>query len=251
MGEEKTSATLKVNEIELKVVKSLANVECPLEGDAVFETILNSRNAEPVWKKDGTPLRESDDVEMLEEEVEGGVRYRLILRKQSVDDSGEISFSALGNQAKQKASLTVKDLPLGFSLKMADQKVKAGESARFEVNVTRRDAVAKWSVGGNPVKNSGKFRVTSRGFTRKLTVEDCDGVKDNYEVVCTIEESGESASTMATLTTSMFTLQMFLICAYPECINQELYISRYFIYPSQVFFLAYLYHLYFRTSWIR
>ncbi|CBY33821.1 unnamed protein product, partial [Oikopleura dioica] len=202
MGEEKTSATLKVNEMELKVVKSLGNIECPLDGDAVFETILNSSNAEPVWKKDGIPLRESDDVEMLEEEVEGGVRYRLILRKQTVDDSGEISFCALGNQAKQKASLTVKDLPLGFSLKMSDQKVKAGESARFEINVTRRDAVAKWSVDGKPVQNSGKFRVTSRGFTRKLTVEDCDGVKDNYIVVCTIEESGENASTMATLTTT-------------------------------------------------
>ena len=236
MGEEKTSATLKVNEMELKIVKSLANVECPLEGDAVFETILNSRNAEPVWKKDGTPLRESDDVEMSEEEVEGGVRYRLILRKQTVDDSGEISFSAVGNQAKQKASLTVKDLPLGFSLKMSDQKVKAGESARFELNVTRRDAVAKWSVGGKPVQNSGKFRVTSRGFTRKLTVEDCDGVKDNYEVVCTIEESGENASTTATLTTSMFTLQMIFNLRSPRMYTSRIIHFKIFNQPKPSFF---------------
>ncbi|CAG5084996.1 Oidioi.mRNA.OKI2018_I69.PAR.g10789.t1.cds [Oikopleura dioica] len=202
MGEEKTSASLKVNELELKVIKSLANVECPLDGDAIFDTVLNSKNAEPLWKKDGAPLRESDDVEMLEEQVEGGIRYRLILRKQTVDDSGEITFSALGNQAKQKASLNVKDLPLGFTLNMDDQIVKPGETARFETNVTRRDAVARWTAGGKPVQNSAKFRVTSRGFTRKLTIEDCDGVKDNYEVVCTVEEAGETASTKANLKTT-------------------------------------------------
>ena len=236
MGEEKTSASLKVNELELKVIKSLANVECPLDGDAIFDTILNSRNAEYLWKKNGVPLRESDDVEMLEEEVNGGIRYRLILRKQTVDDSGEIAFSALGNQAKQKASLTVKDLPLGFTLNMDDQIVKAGETARFEANVTRREALAKWTAGGNPVQNSAKFRVSARGFTRKLTIDDCDGVKDNYEVVCTVEEAGETASTKANLKTSMFTLQILFICAFFECIHQELYISRF-----QILFSFFLY----------
>ena len=41
--------------------------------------------------------------------------YRLILKNQQVDDSGKISFAALGNQCKQNAELNVKDLPLGFT----------------------------------------------------------------------------------------------------------------------------------------
>lgn len=67
---EKTHCNLKILELELAVQKKLTDFECPLDGDAYFETILNSANAEPVWKKDGRQLSPSDNVIMEEKEVE-------------------------------------------------------------------------------------------------------------------------------------------------------------------------------------
>ena len=67
---EKTHCNLKILELELAVQKKLTDFECPLDGDAYFETILNSANAEPVWKKDGRQLSPSDNIIMEEKEVE-------------------------------------------------------------------------------------------------------------------------------------------------------------------------------------
>ena len=198
----KTTSRLSISEREIEVITKLSNQSIPLEGDAVFETVLNCLNAEPVWKKDGTVLKKGPQVRLDEMDHPQGGMYRCTLMKQLVDDAGDISFVVSGNQCRQQASMEVMDLPLGFSKNLADQEAKEFTACvTFECNTTRKGAHATWYVNGRPVEEGSKYTVMKKSFNRKLIINNLTG-KDNYEVKCRVTDNGDSAETRCHLVTS-------------------------------------------------
>ena len=197
-----TMSRLSISEREIEIITKMSNQQIPLEGDAVFETVLNCLNAEPVWKKDGTLLKNGPQVRLEEENHAKGGLYRCTLNKQTINDSGEVSFVVTGNQCRQNASLEIMDLPLGFSKELRDQETTAyTASITFDCNTTRKGANATWYVNGRPVEEGSKFTVLKKNFNRKLIINNLTG-KDNYEVKCLITESGDNAETKCRLVTS-------------------------------------------------
>lgn len=203
MGKAKTTCNLKVVEAEFAVVKKMVNVNCPLDGDAYFETVLSGPSAEPVWKMDGRQLSPSNDIEMEELAVDNGVLYRCILKNQQMDDSGKMSFTAMGNQCKQTAELIVKDLPLGFTKEIEDKTGEEYGSVEFEAHITRKNCVTVWMANNKPVRASDKYQITAKGFVRRCTITNL-ALTDNFNITCKITDGDESAETKASLKTGNF-----------------------------------------------
>ena len=205
LDSEKSSCNLKILERELDIVKPLEHVECPLEGDAYFETTLTGTDAAPVWKKDGKPLEKSADVDFEEIPSPCGenTTYRMVLKQQQVEDSGKVSFAALGNQCKQNADLTVKDLPLGFTKKLADVNAEEYGTATFEGVVTHKDCTTTWLANDKPIRASDKYNITSKGFMRRLVISNLS-LDDNVTIKCKITDGDREAESSAALKTSQF-----------------------------------------------
>ena len=197
-----TKSKLSISERQIEIVRKLSEQVIPLEGDAVFETVLNCLNAEPVWKKDGVLLKNGPQVRLEEEEHADGGLYRCSLMKQVLSDAGEVTFAAVGNQCNQSANLEVKDLPLGFSKQLNDQTTVAfTASITFECNTTRKGAATTWLVDGRPVEEGDKYSTQKKNFNRKLVIYNLTA-RDNYEVKCRVTDNGDSAETSCRLVTS-------------------------------------------------
>ena len=184
--------------MDIAVVKNLANVECPLDGDAYFETVLNVPEAGAVWKKDGQKLSPSDAVEMEEVKVNSGTLYRCILKNQQLDDAGKVQFNASGNQCKQTAELSVKDLPLGFTREIENKQADEATTVEFEAHITRKNCVTTWMANDKPIKPSEKYQMSSKGFVRRLTISNLNA-DDNLNITCKITDGDEAVETKAKL----------------------------------------------------
>ena len=216
-----TTSRLSISEREIEIITKLSNQKIPLEGDAVFETVLNCLNAEPVWKKDGTVLKNGPRVRLDEKEHPQGGLYRCTLMKQIVDDAGDISFVVTGNQCRQQVSMEVMDLPLGFSKNLTDQETKEfTASVTFECNTTRKGAHATWYVNGRPIEEGSKYTVIKKNFNRKLIINNLTG-KDNYEVKCRVTDNGDSAETSCRLVTSKKTNQLRIMKQLVSGLNEQ------------------------------
>ena len=201
MRQTNTCARLLIEEREIKAVSQMKDTKVPLNGIAIFETILNSPNAEAVWKKNGKELSSNKLISIEECEHPSGTLYRLTMRDQKMADSGEITFNCARNQCKQSAKMEVLDLPLGFTKELEEIEAKERTSSvLFECHPTRATAEAIWYCGSQRVTNSDKYEIIDDGFVRKLVIKNLTR-EDNYEVKCIVNDKGNQAQSSGLLAT--------------------------------------------------
>ena len=197
-----SKAKLSISERAITVEEPLKDLQVPIEGDAIFETVLNCMNAEPAWTKNGQPIKRGPQCQVEEEPHKKGGLYRMTLKACALGDDAKIGFSCAGDQCRQSASFEVMDLPLGFTRELKDiETVEYTPSVTFECHTTRQGASATWYANGRPVEDGGKYNIVSRKFVRKLVVNDLSK-KDNYPIKCRITDKGDSAETSGKLATS-------------------------------------------------
>ena len=189
----------------------MKDLQVPIEGDAIFETVLNCMNAEPAWTKNGQPIKRGPQCQVEEEPHKKGGLYRMTLKACALGDDAKVGFSCAGDQCRQSASFEVMDLPLGFTKELKDiETVEYTPSVTFECHTTRQGASATWYANGRPVEDGGKYNIVSRKFVRKLVVNDLSK-KDNYPIKCRITDKGDSAETSGKLATSKTTAHTFFM----------------------------------------
>ena len=197
----KSTAELKISDREINIVVPLKDIKVPLQGNAIFETILDGPNAQPVWQKNGKKLETSTNVSFEEVEKNNGTLYRLTMKQQNLADSGKVQFHCIGNQCEQAATMTVMDLPLGFTkeLESIDTSVNAPQIV-LECHATRKTANARWYCAGKLVTSNAKYTIVKDEFVHKLTINGLT-VEDNYEVTCVVEDKGDEAKSSGSLAT--------------------------------------------------
>ena len=212
-----SKAKLSISERVITVEEPLKDLQVPIEGDAIFETVLNCMNAEPAWTKNGQPIKRGPQCQVEEEPHKKGGLYRMTLKACALGDDAKVGFSCAGDQCRQSASFEVMDLPLGFTKELKDiETVEYTPSVTFECHTTRQGASATWYANGRPVEDGGKYNIVSRKFVRKLVVNDLSK-KDNYPIKCRITDKGDSAETSGKLATSKTKAHTFFM-------NHQIYI---------------------------
>ncbi|KAM8849467.1 obscurin isoform 3-T3 [Spinachia spinachia] len=189
-GNQRTSAVLTVQEVEVSIRKFLES--CVVyEGEDVHFECGVSREDAPLaqWKLQDVPLQ-SNEMNLIRSE---GLVHSLTLRGVTAADSGTVTFT-VGNHTST-ASLTVRAAPVVFKKELESQKAVEGDEATLSCETSRPDCKVMWTKGSSVLTAGEKFSMEQRAATHSLVVRKLN-VQDSGEYTC---DTGERKTT-ATLT---------------------------------------------------
>ncbi|KAF7659758.1 hypothetical protein LDENG_00293770, partial [Lucifuga dentata] len=147
---DKTTATLNIEERQIKVVRPLYSVEVTETETAKFVTEISEVDIHATWRLKGEALHPSADVEIKEE----GTLHMLILYNCWMDMAGGVEFTAAN--AKSSAQLRVKARVIGLVRPLQDVAITAGESATFECELSYEGIAVDWFLGSTKLEPSDR-----------------------------------------------------------------------------------------------
>ncbi|XP_012590074.1 PREDICTED: obscurin [Condylura cristata] len=189
-GDAKTSAQFFVEEQSITIVRGLQDVTVVEPAPAWFECETSIPSVKPPkWLLGKTVLRAGADVAM---EQQGAV-YRLALRRTFSTMTGPVHFTV--GKSRSSAHLVVSDLHVGITKRLKTVEVQEGESCSFECVLSHENAsdAAVWTLGGQPVGTSGRFRATRQGRKYTLAIREA-APGDAGEVVFSLRGLSSKAS---------------------------------------------------------
>ncbi|XP_053740002.1 obscurin isoform X2 [Synchiropus splendidus] len=174
-ADDNTSAKLTVHARDIKIVKKLEDVEATEKESAAFVCEVSHDEVQCQWYKGNAKLRVNDNIKMRQE----GRTFVLLFKSVSIDDVGEIKFTA--EKASSVAKLRVKELPVKFVKKLRDKIAMYKHRGHLECQVSRASAKVRWYKNKLELKPSKKYEIQSQDVYRKLTINDVDsGDEDTY-----------------------------------------------------------------------
>ncbi|KAJ0058810.1 hypothetical protein NL108_000518, partial [Boleophthalmus pectinirostris] len=173
--DDNTSAKLQVHAREIKIVKKLVDVEVMEKESATFVCEVSHDEVDCQWYKGSNKIKASDNIRMRQE----GRTYTLVFKSVSIEDMGEIKFTA--EKASSVAKLKVKELPVKFVKKLRDKIAMYKHRGHLECQVSRASAKVKWFKNKMELKQGKKYDIKSEDVYRQLTINDVDsGDEDTY-----------------------------------------------------------------------
>ncbi|KAK5860093.1 hypothetical protein PBY51_021594 [Eleginops maclovinus] len=176
-GNQRTSAVLTVQEVEVKILKFLES-SVVYQGDDVRFECRVSRDEAPLaqWKLQDVPLQ-NNEMNLIKSE---GCVHSLTLRGVTTADSGTVTFT-VGNHTST-ASLTVKER-VRITRELCDVTVTTGQDAVFEVELSHSGVTnGQWWLSDNLLQNNDLNQMSSQGRAHRLTLK-----------MVTTDESGDVA----------------------------------------------------------
>lgn len=168
----KTTSTVEVIEKVPQFVKTIEDFEVKELETAILEVEITSDTADVVWLKNGEPLKE--EPEKIVFVKEGKIR-KVLIKSSSVTDEGEYTCQ-LAEEACT-AEVSVIELPPEIVKKLENVTVAKGETAVFEIELTKGDALVKWFKGKREIHFDDHVQLTIDGKIQRLKV--CDTEPDD------------------------------------------------------------------------
>lgn len=160
-----TSSTVDVIEKVPQFVKTIDDFEVKELETAILEVEITSDTADVAWLKDGQPLYE---VPNKTDFIKDGKVRRLLIKLASVSDEGEYTCQ-LAEEACT-AEVNVIELPPEIVRKLENVTVAKGETAQFELELTKGDALVRWFKGKKEIHFNDHIQLTIDGKIQKLKI---------------------------------------------------------------------------------
>ncbi|XP_029109266.1 obscurin [Scleropages formosus] len=155
--------------------------------DIILATELTSETSTTVrWFRDGVELKDSKKHEMKKD----GLSRTLVVKSAEVKDSG--SYSCQIADDKLDFKVQVKELPLKFTVPLEPLTVEIGGTLTLVCELNRAKGDVLWCFNRVEIKPSSKFRITSDGTRRVLTVTTFTK-EDEGEYSCACKDDRTSA----------------------------------------------------------
>ncbi|XP_035861175.1 obscurin isoform X4 [Sander lucioperca] len=189
-GNQRTSAVLIVQEVEVNILKFLESCVVYEGEDVRFECRVSHEKAPLAqWKLQDVPLQ-NNEMNLIKSE---GRVHSLTLRGVTTADSGTVTFT-VGNHTST-ASLTVRAAPILFKKELESQEATEGDKATLSCETSSPDCKVTWLKGSIVLTHGEKYTMEQRAITHILVIHKLN-VKDSGEYTC---DTGDKKST-ATLT---------------------------------------------------
>ncbi|XP_059200801.1 obscurin [Centropristis striata] len=189
-GNQRTSAVLTVQEVEVNILKFLESCVVYEGEDVRFECRVSHEEAPLAqWKLQDVPLQ-NNEMNLIKSE---GQVHSLTLRGVTTADSGTVTFT-VGNHTST-ASLTVRAAPVLFKKELESQDATEGDKATLSCETSSPDCKVTWLKGSTVLTNGEKYSMEQRATNHSLVIHKLN-VKDSGEYIC---DTGDKKST-ATLT---------------------------------------------------
>ncbi|XP_049888815.1 obscurin [Epinephelus moara] len=173
--DDNSAAKLTVHARDIKIVKTLKDVEVMEKESASFVCEISHDEVDCQWFKGGVKVKVSDNIKMRQD----GRTYVLLFRSVTPEDMGEIKFTA--DKASSTAKLKVKELPVKFVKRLRDKIAMYKHRGHLECQVSRASAKVKWYKSKTEIKHGKKYEIRSEDVYRKVTINDVDsGDEDTY-----------------------------------------------------------------------
>nr|XP_011770739.1 obscurin isoform X31 [Macaca nemestrina] len=178
-GGQKTTASLRVTEPEVTIVRGLVDAEVLANEDVEFSCEVSRAGATGMqWCLQGLPLQSNEVTEVT---VQDGRIHTLRLKGVTPEDAGTVSFH-LGNCASS-AQLTIRAPEVTILEPLQDVQLSEGQDASFQCRLSRASGQeACWALGGVPLQDNEMNDITVEQGTlhlltlHKVTLEDAGTV---------------------------------------------------------------------------
>lgn len=179
------AASLIVRVPQIEFIHRLHEVEGREGDDALFVVTLSDPNAKIIWKKDYRLLREDT---LKYETLQDGCTHKLLIRSLTIYDEGEYSCTIEDTEQQCFADLVVIESPAEIARPLDDVIVSRGRTARFSVELTKGDALVRWSrEDGRELPPTVRLRTHIQGKRHELIIFKA-APEDEGVYMCTVGE---------------------------------------------------------------
>uniref|UniRef100_A0A803K8E4 non-specific serine/threonine protein kinase n=1 Tax=Xenopus tropicalis TaxID=8364 RepID=A0A803K8E4_XENTR len=187
VGQNTTTADLRVTAIALNFTKKLQAVEAMEEGVALLQCELSKVNVPVEWRKGSKIIKHGEQYEIS---VNGSV-HTLRIKDLTLEDSGE--YSCCAQSEKTSSQLQVNQLPVTFTQELQNVEPEEGGTAVLQCKVSRPEAHVEWRKGGLVLQPSAKYEMRQSGFVVELLIHNLD-LEDCGPYSCSTDAAQTSAS---------------------------------------------------------
>lgn len=182
-------AEITVIELPPEIITEMQDVTINKGEKAMFEIELTKGDALVHWYKDDNELQFSEHIQLSID----GKRQKLKVYNTLPEDGGVYSCQ-VGNQ-RSSAKLTVVEPSLSFIRKLPEYTIiPIGETAEFEVELSRADVKVHWLKNGVKIDSSSKYKITKHNSIRKMIIYNVE-LEDQMEYTC-VAENIKTSSTL-------------------------------------------------------
>ncbi|XP_019734410.1 obscurin isoform X5 [Hippocampus comes] len=190
-GDQKTSATLKVNALPPSFTVKLRSLEAD-EGSRVTLRCETSKPLVPVeWKKGAQLLTYGQKYQLKQQACE----IELLINQTEPEDSGE--YSCVCGEQTTMACVKIKALPVTFTKKLQPQEAEEGSSVTLRCETSKPGVPVEWKKERQVLKSGEKFQMKQQACVNELHVSEvlpedsgeysCACGENNTAVVLTIK----------------------------------------------------------------
>ncbi|XP_075009992.1 obscurin-like protein 1 [Calonectris borealis] len=176
-GDCRASATLHVQERQVRIVQDLQDAQVREGDNAVFTCEASHGDVKGEWFRDGEKIKVSGTVKIRQE----GTRHFLLLCGVRPEDAGRIRFAA--GMVVSEASLQVEALPIRIVKPLRDKTVLARHKATLECTVSHARGRVRWLRGDTEIFAGDKYEICNLDCYRTLIIHRV-GPEDEDSYTC-------------------------------------------------------------------
>ncbi|XP_051233531.1 obscurin isoform X13 [Dicentrarchus labrax] len=184
-GEQKTTATVIVNERPIKFLQELKNIQVQ-EGNGVTLCCELSKPGTPVqWKKGDDVLTSGEKYQMKQ----NGSTLELLIRKSQPEDSG--TYSCVCDDIKTTATIIITAIPVTFKQKLKNQEAVEEGSVTLRCELSKPGVSVEWRKDAQLLKEGEKYQMKQEGRVTEMLIRHL-----------TLTDTGEYSCFVGTVVTS-------------------------------------------------
>ncbi|XP_076000946.1 obscurin isoform X7 [Genypterus blacodes] len=186
-GDEKTSATVKVNALPVTFKQKLQSQEAEEGTNMTLQCELSKPGVPVEWKKDSQVLKSGEKYQMKQEAAVN----KLLISKVVPEDSGE--YSCVCADQKTTASINIKAQPVTFKQKLQSQEAEEGASVTLHCELSKPGVPVEWKKGTQMLKSGEKYQMKQKASVNELLISKVVP-EDSGEYSCVCEDQKTTAS---------------------------------------------------------
>ncbi|XP_068196494.1 obscurin [Antennarius striatus] len=186
-GDEKTSATVKVNALLPTFIEQLKSMEAE-EGASVTLCCELSEAGVPVeWQKGKQILRAGKRYQMKQR----ASLNELMINQLSPEDSGD--YSCVCGDQRTTANLSVKAQPVTFKHKLENQDVWEESSVTLQCELSKPGVPVEWRKGTQILRSGEKYQIKQKASVNGLTINKVSP-EDSGDYICVCGDQRTTAN---------------------------------------------------------
>ncbi|XP_029561107.1 obscurin isoform X18 [Salmo trutta] len=163
-GDQRTTATIKVNALPVTYKHKLESQEAEEGGSVTLHCELSKPGVPVEWRKGAQVLKSGEKYQMKQKESVS----ELLISKVVPEDSGD--YSCVCGDQKTTASLKIKAQPVTFKHKLESQKAEEGGSVTLHCELSKPAVPVEWRKGTQVLKSGEKYQMKQKESVSELLI---------------------------------------------------------------------------------